>query len=257
MYNLKFRNLNLISNYSRIIKKEVILIFYGLGLSSGDFQFLFRKLQIHKQILIIDLPGHSQHHYKPGENLLDFSKMVFQFLLFNNIKVVSVFCHSIGGIVPILLFKFFLKKKIKIKRLINYEGNLIKSDTSTLTKKTISYSKNEFINIKYNKLIEMCSSSDINYLFLWSKSLKKTSANAFYKLSQEAVKYSESGDLLKFYRIFFKNKIYLSGSLTKFNISEFIFGSVRYKFKNCGHFSHFENPYEFKKTFCKLINLKF
>ena len=51
-----------------------------------------------------------------------------------------------------------------------------------------------------------------------------------------------------------KKKIYLSGSKTKFYFSELFFGSIRYKIKNCGHFSFFENSYEFSKNFSKLIN---
>ena len=53
------------------------------------------------------------------------------------IKEITFFAHSLGGIIPIILAKNFLKRSIFIKTFINYEGNLTKYDIETLTKKTI------------------------------------------------------------------------------------------------------------------------
>ena len=88
--------------------------------------------------------------------------------------------------------KNFLKRSIFIKTFINYEGNLTKYDIETLTKKTISYDKNNFISEKFDKLLDKCEKSDYLYLNHWSKSLKKTSKEAFYELSKECVRLSES-----------------------------------------------------------------
>ena len=46
--------------------------------------------------------------------------------------------------------KYFLKSKDIF--LINYEGNLTEYDTETLTKKTISFTFDDFINNKFNRL---------------------------------------------------------------------------------------------------------
>ena len=139
------------------------------------------------------------------------------------------------------------------RNFINYEGNLTKYDTETLTKKTISFNIDDFVNIKFQKLVRNCLKSKEEYLRLWSCSLKKTSPIAFYRFSDECVKYSESNQLLNFFRIFFKRKIYLYGENTQIKISEFFLGSKRFKIKNCGHFSYFENRIEFSRICNQLI----
>ena len=84
---------------------------------------------------------------------------------------VTFFSHSVGGIIPILLAKKYLKKGL-FKKFINYEGNLTDYDTLTVTKKTSLYKRGEF-NEKFKKLINLCESSDNKALKKWSKSLKK------------------------------------------------------------------------------------
>ena len=82
--------------------------------------------------------------------------------------------------------------------------------------------------IKFNKLINLCESSNDIALKKWSLSLK-TSSDAFYDISIDAVSFSHSKRLLKFFRSFFK-KIYLYGSKSKLFFSEFLFGSLRYRY---------------------------
>ena len=43
-------------------------------------------------------------------------------------------------------------------------------------------------NNKFKKLIDICLRSDSKSINLWANSLKKTSANAFYQISKDAVK---------------------------------------------------------------------
>ena len=182
-----------------------------------------------------------------------YARNVFLFLKKNKINEITFFAHSMGGIVPIILVKYFLKKKYPIKNFINYEGNLTKHDTDTLTKKTISYEKKKFIYEKFNQLVDRCRDSDKKYLHFWSKSLIKTSSLAFYDLSKQCVKLSETNELLNFFRIFFKKKVYISGVNSHNNLPEHLFGSVRYKIKKSGHFSFFENKLEFSRIFNQLI----
>ena len=130
-----------------------------------------RKLLSRFQLIIVDLPGHNNQKYN-SENLTIFSRKIYLFLLKKNIKDIIFFGHSIGGIVPILLMKTFLRNKIKVKRFINYEGNLTEADTETLTKKTISYDREEFVLKKYNALLNKRAPND-DYIKQWSKSLKR------------------------------------------------------------------------------------
>ena len=162
-----------------------------------------------------------------------------------------------GGIIPIILVKNFIKTKILISNFINYEGNLTKHDTETLTKKTTSYKKNEFIRNKFNNLIKKTEMSQNRFLSFWSQSLKKTSPSVFYDLSEQCVKLSESNELLNFFKTFFKKKVYIYGDKTQLKVSKYIFGSVRYKIKNSGHFSFFESKLDFSSIFRKLLLKKY
>ena len=152
MYKLKFKDLIFLTN-KRKIQKNVIFFFYGLGLSSDDFKEILYNNKSLKQIIIAELPGHNNYPFKKhNDNIFEFTKQIFLFIKKNNIKNIIYFSHSLGGLIPILLHKFFLKKKIRIKKFINYEGNLTNYDTNTITKKTSNYKMNEF---KLNRLFNL------------------------------------------------------------------------------------------------------
>ncbi len=253
MHCLKFGDLNLLSNRKSILKSKTIIFFYGLGCSSDDFNFILKLEKIKYQLLIPELPGHNNTFYKKNMTLSKFARQLSLLIKKKGLKEIIFFSHSVGGIIPILIANLNFIKKISKKKFINYEGNLTSYDTSTITKKTSSY-KREIFHEKFKNLIMICENSDDDSIKRWSKSLKKTNSMSFYEISNEAVFFSKSGKLLKIFRALFKKKIYLSGSKTKFYFSELFFGSIRYKIKNCGHFSFFENSYEFSKNFSKLIN---
>ena len=201
---------------------------------------------------IIELPGHNGVKYSDND-LYSFSKKIYLFLKKKNIKEITFFAHSLGGIIPIILARNFIKKKVLICNFINYEGNLTKYDTETLTKKTISYTKNDFINNKFKSLVIKTESSGNKFLMQWAQSLKKTSPSVFYDLSKECVKLSESNELLIFFKTFFKKKVYIYGEKTQFKLPLHIFGSIRYKIKNSGHFSFFECKSDFSRILRKLL----
>ena len=235
----------------------LFFFFYGIGCCSDDFKILFNFVDKKYQLIIPELPGHNFKFKKTTYSLENFTKNIFLFIKKTNLKKITFFAHSVGGIIPILLAKKYLKK-INFKKFINYEGNLTFYDTSTVTKKTSLYKKNEFAE-KFKKLISLCENSDDVALNKWSKSLKKTSSEAFYNISIDAVYYSQSNKLLKFFRSYFSKKIYLHGSKSKLFFSEFLFGSIRYKIYDCGHFSFYEDMPKFSFYFNKLIierNLK-
>ena len=169
MFEIKFNNLVFKSNKQKIIKNNIILFFYGIGCCSDDFKFLFNTLDPKFNLYIAELPGHNGIEYSEND-LYSFSKKIYLFLKKKNIKEITFFAHSLGGIVPIILVKNFVKKKILINNFINYEGNLTKYDTETLTKKTISYEKNDFIKNKFNNLVKKTESSQNGFLIDWSKS---------------------------------------------------------------------------------------
>ena len=256
MFEIKFNNLVFKSNKNKIINNKVIFFFYGIGCCSDDFKFLFNTLGPKFNLYIVELPGHNGIKYSESD-LYSFSKKIYLFLKKKNIKEITFFAHSLGGIIPIILVKNFIKTKILISNFINYEGNLTKYDTETLTKKTTSYKKNEFIRNKFNNLIKKTEMSQNRFLSFWSQSLKKTSPSVFYDLSDECVQLSESNKLLNYFKTFFKKKVYIYGENSQFKVSKYTFGSVRFKIKNSGHFSFFESKSDFSRIFRKLLLQKY
>ncbi len=252
MFKIKFGDVHFISNKKKVCNTKIILFFYGLGCSSDNFKFLLNSTNCKSQFFIAELPGHNYLKYN-RDNLYSYSRKIYLFLKKNKIKEIIFFAHSLGGIIPILLVKNFLKKKILVKKFINYEGNLTKSDTETLTKKTASYKKYIFINNKFNSLVSKCTSSREKFLNHWAKSLKKTSSSTFYDFSNQCVKLSQSNELLNFFKTFFRIKVYIYGENSQIKVPEYTYGSIRYKIKNSGHFSFFESKLEFSRIFEKLL----
>ena len=247
MFRLRYRNLIFLSNKPKFSDDNYLIIFYGLGCSSNDLSFLLFNRLIKKHILIPELPGHN--NFKNKQSLLEFSKSMSQFL--KKSKKITFFSHSVGGIIPILMCKFFLKSKDIF--LINYEGNLTEYDTETLTKKTISFAFDDFINNKFNRLVEISKNSSQESIRKWSSSLLKTSPEIFYEISKECVKYSKRSLTLSFFKNFFKKKVYIYGEKSDFKFSFGNLGSPCYKIKNTGHFSYYDDKVEFIKIFNYLL----
>ncbi len=250
MYKIKFGNITFVSNKKYISKNKVIFFIYGIGNSSNDFRFIFKTIKRSHQIFIPELPGHNNIEFNKL-SLENFTQTIALFIKKKKLSNLTFFTHSVGGIIPILLFKKFLKKNY-IKQFINYEGNLTAFDTKTITRKTSNYKINEF-KIKFKNLKILCKNSDSYSLNLWSESLNKTNYEAFYQISKDAVKYSVDRKLLEFFRIFFKKKIFLFGSNSNLNIPHYSFGSCKLKINDSGHFAFFENSYKFSIIFSNLI----
>ena len=113
------------------------------------------------------------------------------------------------------------------------------------------------IMLETHNLLTKTKSSQNRFLSFWSQSLKKTSPSIFYDLSEQCVKLSESNELLNFFKTFFKEKVYIYGEKTQLKVSKYIFGPVRYKIKNSGHFSFFESKLDFCRIFRKLLLKKY
>ena len=109
---------------------------------------------------------------------------------------------------------------------------------------------NEFDN-KFNKLIGICEQSSQSAIRLWSNSLKKLHQKLFMIYLKIPFFYQKKTILLQFFRIFFRRKLYMFGSNSLLNFSEFIFGSERLILNNTGHFAFYDDKTKFFKYFFK------
>ena len=118
MFEIKFNDLIFKSNKNKIVNNNNIFFFYGIGCCSDDFKFLFNTLDSKFNLYIVELPGHNGIKYSDSD-LYSFSKKIYLFLKKKKIKEITFFAHSLGGIIPIILVKKFIKKKIIISNFIN------------------------------------------------------------------------------------------------------------------------------------------
>ena len=103
MFKIKFNNIILISNKTKVTNSKVVLFFYGLGCSSNDLKFLFKRVKFKSQLLIVELPGHN-HVKSNNYDLMIFARNMYLFLKKNKINEITFFAHSLGGIIPSTLY---------------------------------------------------------------------------------------------------------------------------------------------------------
>lgn len=240
MYKIFFQGICLYSNFKKLNNLKKIFVFHGLGSDPEDLLPLFNNLFLNIQILIPLIPGHSNSflNYSP-DPIMTFSRKISNFIRFKKVKNFSFFSHSMGGIIPILIVGKILKKKNNI--LINNEGNLVSSDAGIVSRKTISYRFDDFVNFGFKKLIKKCSNSDKASIRLWSNSLKKMNAKIFFYYCLSIVKWSDSNKLLPILNFYFKKKIYIYGDYSKnLNLIKKLFSHKKICISNTGHFAYLE-----------------
>ena len=257
MFQIKFNGITFLSNYKFVNNLEKLLVIHGLGCEANDYKFLF-KLKINKfHILIPEIPGHNNTNPRLSiDPVLEFSRNIYLFLKKNKIKKFIIFSHSMGSIVSILLLAKFLKTKT-LNKFINYEGNLLSSDASMVTRKTVSYKKKVFIEKSFKQLIQKCEKSSSESIRSWSKSLKKIKAESFYNYSISVVKWSDKNILLSYYKFFFKRSIYLFGEYTENpHLTNFLLANKKKAIEKGDHFSCTSNSYKFNRLLLNYIYRK-
>ena len=144
MYNFKFKDLNFKTNFRNLDKrKNSLIILPGLGCSSSEYDFLLRISELKYQVSIIEIPGHNNTIINlKYDYLSDFAKKIFVFLKRKKFNKLTFYAHSMSCVTILLLFTRFFKNYSLFSIIIN-EGNLVESDCSNVTKKTISYEMNE------------------------------------------------------------------------------------------------------------------
>tara|TARA_X000000950_G_C13849846_1_gene633998 strand:+ start:415 stop:1191 length:777 start_codon:yes stop_codon:yes gene_type:complete len=255
MFKKKFQDLNYISNFQKKNDLKKLLVFPGIGCDAKDYDFLFDIKHIKYQIFIFELPGHNKTACNlKNDYLISYAKKIFVFLKKNNIKVISIYTHSMSCLIIILMIRFFLGNKFFIRQFINNEGNLIESDASIVTKKTISYDFDYYNKIGFSKLINICSVSNDIAIRKWSKTLNKVSSTNFYYYSKSIYQWSKKIFLLSFFKNRFKKKIYLYGYISKNqNLLDRLSGIMKFCFMKSGHFSHLTKKKELKYVIIKTL----
>ena len=255
MIKLKFKNLNFFMNRKLDNRLNIIFVFPGLGSFAKEYEYFSDSFNQRNQVIIVEFPGIFIVNNKNNDYLFCITKEIFLFIKKNNINKFSCYGHSMGGIIPILLFKFFIKKRSK-SVFINNEGNLIYSDSSFVTKKTISYDKGFFLNKGFSNLVRKCNSSDDNSIKKWGRNLSHIHPENFYNYCKSTNFWTQNNKLLSYYKYYFKKKIYIYGENSRnLELLSKLFGVQKIKIKKAGHFSHLNNKDFFKKSLTKFFKV--
>jgi len=255
MIKLKFKNLNLFMSRKLNNRLNIIFVFPGLGSLAKEYEYFSDCFNQKNQVIIIEFPGIFIGNNKINDYLFCITKEIFLFIKKKNINKFSCYAHSMGGIIPILLFKFFIKKRSQ-SVFINNEGNLIYSDSSFVTKKTITYDKFFFLNKGFSNLVKKCKSSDDNSIKKWGQNLSYIHPENFYNYCKSTNFWTKNNKLLSYYKFYFKKKIYIYGENSRnLELLSKLYGEQKIQIKKAGHFSHLNNKDFFKKSLTKLIRL--
>ncbi len=254
MYKRKYKDLNYITNVSYKNNLKKLLIFPGLGCEALEYSFLFKLKNLKYQIIIFELPGHNNLICNLRDDyLLSFSKKINSFLNFKKIKKFSVYTHSMSGIIPILLVRFF-SRSLVIKNFLNNEGNLIESDSSIVTRKTVSYDLDFYKETGFFNFISLCNESSDKSIKNWSLSLRKLKAEDFYFYCKSSFMWSKKNILLSSYKNVFKKKNYIFGANSKnLDLLKSIYGMKKTCLLKSGHFSYLYNNKIFTNILIKSL----
>lgn len=237
-------------------KNELIVFIHGLGCSKDSFEYIWNSSDfVNYSLLTFDLVG-----YGDSSKPLDFSYDISEQaeicnLLLNQFEYdkIHIVAHSMGGAIGLLLTE---KIKDRLASYISVEGNLIGADCGLVSRKTISYSLEEFQNKLFNKLILSSKSSEEHSAKLWAEMLKKCHPLAFYKSSKSLVEWSDSNKLIDLFNSLKSKKMYIYGDKnSQRDVLGMLKDSQKISISNSGHFIMSDNPYEFyKKLYKCLIN---
>ena len=254
MFKIFFQDICFYSNFKKLNNLKKIFVFHGLGSDPQDFFPLFNKMFLKMQILIPIIPGHSNTFLNYSvDPIMTFSRKISKFMRFKKVKKFSFFSHSMGGIIPILIIGKFIKSKNNI--LINNEGNLISSDAGIMSRKTISYRFDDFVNFGFKKLIKKCSNAERESIRLWANSLNKMDARNFFYYCVSTVKWTDSNKLLPMLNFYFKKKIYIYGDYSKnLNLIKKLFSHKKICISNIGHFAYLEKREKLRNIIYKELN---
>lgn len=254
MKKIYFRNLCFLTNKKLKNDYDILFVLPGLASKAEEYDYFFKIKKKNFQVLILDFFFFKNLSHTYGVDYLFYiSRQIYLFLKFKKIKKFHFYVHSMSSIIPILLFKYFVKKR-KLSNLINNEGNLIPSDCSFITQKTVSYDKNFFKNNGYFNLIKKTQFSDKLEIKDWSANLLDFDANNFYNFCKSTYFWSNKVNLLFYFKLFFKKKIYLYGEKSKNPILlKKLFGCKMIKISNSNHFSHIYNKSFFNRSLLKLL----
>jgi len=159
-----------------------ILILPGWGDNRTTFKYLIDVLKDEYTVYILDYPGFGKSSFPNRDlDIHDYSLLIKDFIICNNIINPTIIAHSFGGRIVIDLFSRF-NLDIKNLILIDIAGikpkkslfKKIKQKTYKLLKKLGFILPNKIKNIYLDKLIELFGSSDYSKL---SPNIRKTFIN--------------------------------------------------------------------------------
>jgi len=232
---------------------ESIVFIHGSGCSKKFFKDIWDLQKFKKfSILAYDWVGFGDSS-KPVkfsysmDNQAEICRLLIEKL---NLDKINLVCHSMGGIIGLLLTE---KIPNKIVSFINLEGNLTEEDAG-ITKQFVSMSYKEFKKSSFNKIKKIIKESKDNPP-LFYKEFCRCSPFGFYYSSKSSVECSKNEKLLALFLNLRVKKAYFYGDK---GIIKGSLNLIKNKVKTVlipksGHFMMIDNPDEFYSKLYSII----
>lgn len=224
-------------------KENNILILPGWGDTRETFRYLIDVLKDKYTIYILDYPGFGNSSFPNRDlELFDYSDLIYNFIISNNIKNPTILAHSFGGRIVIDLFKRF-NLDIKNLILIDIAGikpkknifKKLKEKSYKLLKKIGKILPKKIRNKYLEKLIKIFGSSDYSKL---DPNIRKTFINIVNFDQKEDIK-NINKDTLIIWGELDKDVHLKDGYFINKNIKD----SGLVVIPNSGHFPHLDKAY--------------
>jgi non-heme chloroperoxidase len=248
---ITYRNTLLeIEYFFRLGKEKTLLYLHGGACSKNDFLQATKQAELDKySIISFDFPGCGNSPYPNNlhlgmDDLVDITKEVVSALELKNITLIG---HSMGGLVAML----YIEKHDGVSAFISVEGNLAPENCVFSRKVAFGIDFEEFQKRTFVDLQKHLEESENVGFQEWAKSLKKSSAQAFYDYCPSIVEYSDSGKVFEHYLQLIIPSLYIYGSENKENLT-FLDHFRKVKIRQLeisasNHFPFFDNPEDFYK----------
>lgn len=221
--------------------QDLLMFIHGLGYSKEDYNSAWEHTDFDTySLLAIDLIGFgkssrpSDYSYAIEEQA-ELCKLLLEEFPEERIHIVA---HSVGGGIGVLLAERILAKLASV---VSIEGNLIGEDCGLITRKTSSVSFEEFETQEFPARFErLRNRGESTY------GHRHSSPQAFYKMAESIVRWSDTRKLLSTFLNLPVPKAYFYGDRNKqMPVIRELTSATLYEIPDSGHLPMSENTQEF------------
>lgn len=219
---------------------SVVVCLHGIQANRSVFAKLMAEpLFSRMDVAAIDLPGFGESS-KPTEwdyGVDSFAGVVTDILQQLNHRRVHLIGHSLGGMIGTLLLQ---EPRLEVMSFVNLEGNMRLEDCGA-SRKVGALTFEQFTKGYFPELKKSLYASSDSSASFRAAALEQISETAFFKTSNQVLRYSESGKLQEIFESAQQPRLFLFGSRSHFQTRVADPRCRQAEIPNASHFMLLEN----------------